>query len=150
MNRIEFNQGPSNPFSGIISLVLFALIMVGLFFAVKWIFIGLVVLLPIVLLITFILNDSLVLNYFQSLWNTLKTDILKGMFRIIMMPFALFGLLLQALLLKKVAKTQKEFHNQFQGFEQQFGNFDQPQNRFHDPDDEFTDFEEVEDDLPKK
>jgi hypothetical protein len=144
MQRIEFNSQPSNPFSGLISLAIGVLFLIGMFFAIKWVFIGLLIISPILLLVTFMINDKIVLNYFQSLWNKLKTNILSGLIGILTMPFSFFGLFLQALLLRKVEKVQSQFHQNMNQQMHDMGNMGNPKSKQYE--DEYVDYEEIKED----
>ncbi len=143
MQRISFNSQPSNPFSGLISLAIGILILIGMFFAIKWVFIGLLIVSPILLLITFMINDKIVLNYFQSLWLKFKSNILGGLISILMMPFSFFGLFIQALLLRKVEKVQNQFHQNMNQHMHDMGNMGK---KTPHSDDDFIEYEEIKDD----
>ena len=148
------NNG-QNPFGSLINLVMICGVIAVLWLILKGLLAYTFIITPILLLLTALINHKLVLDYFTSIGATFRKDVLMGTLRAlfgIFTPFAALGLLLKALLLRKVSNATKDLHDQMQDFKNQQNQKNQQQQSHGIPrmgktnksnDDDYAEYEEI-------
>ena len=134
--RFEYRSTNKSPLSGIIGLVVLALVLVGLFMLARFIFRILAFLAPVLIIVALILDYKTVLGYGKWLINLVKENPLMGILAIVLtvLGFPLVSAFLagKAYLNRNVKQAEKEQEVQKPG--------------------EYIDFEEIEEkplELPK-
>jgi hypothetical protein len=148
----EGNAQKPNPFKSLISLLIFAGVLVGLFF----LFTGFIKLLywvaPVLLVVTIVLDYRVVANYALGLLETFKTDVLWGILKLFLTllgyPFVIGWLFVKALFYRRMTKIDRAFREQMTGQNAQA--FTQKSGKGAKQDD-FTDYEEIQtEELPNE
>ena len=120
-----------SPLNAIMWILMLIFSIYVLFFIAKGIFSLLLYASPLLLIASFVLDKTVIINYIKFLFNKLKTDTLVGVGAVALSAFAfpvLCGyLFLKALIKNKIGKKFQEFEQKEQG--------------------EFADFEVVDDDF---
>ncbi len=139
MAQFSFRSG--NP---IISFVIGVLLLVGAFYFLKGLFWVLACLSPILLIITLIMDHTIVVGYLKMLWKQWLETPFFGTICIGMSffgaPVIIFYLFGKMMLHRKVKEIQQRFEAQQDGFKRGF-----EQNRPNQDPDGFTPYEEISD-----
>ncbi len=117
LNFSHNNPTGRNPFNSLVSLLILAGVFVAMFFVIR----GFVTLLywvaPVLLIITLFINYRVVANYALGLVDLLKRNILWGVakiaFTVVLYPFVIGWLFMQAMMLRRLDSFKKEFEHQF-------------------------------------
>ncbi len=130
----DFRGNNNNPFSSLLSIIIFVLALVGLFILAKAIFNILYYLSPLVIIATAIIDYKVIVNYAQWVIGLFRQNILLAVgatvLTFLMFPVVAIFLLGKALFNKKVRQVEEEQRRLREG--------------------EFADFEEIVDDMPLK
>jgi hypothetical protein len=111
----EFNfgknpQGPLGSFGGIIILTLF---FIALYFLAKGLFTILSFVAPVLLILTLIIDYTVVIDYGKFVWNLLKNNVLIGILAVLLtvlgFPIVSGFLFIRALLRKKLKSTLNKY-----------------------------------------
>jgi predicted membrane protein len=122
--RVSSNtsSGGSNPFNSLVSLILFAGVLLLLFFLVKGFFTLLYWVAPVLLIATLIINYRVVRDYLAGLATTFQSDVLWGVvkvaFTMVCYPMVIGWLFAKALIYRKVNSLQQDFQKKMTEQEQ--------------------------------
>jgi predicted membrane protein len=114
--------GGSNPFNSLMSLLMFAGVLLLLYFVVTGFFSLLYMVAPFLLVATLVINYKVVRDYMASLATSLKSDLLVGIvkiaFTILCYPLVIGWLFAKALIYRKVGSLQQDFQKKMNQQEQ--------------------------------
>ena len=140
-NQYSFrnNSNPKNPFGSVMSLLIFAGVLVLLFFLVTGFVKLLYLVAPILLIATLLINYRVVTEYATGVIQTFQTDVVFGivkvLFSFLCYPFVIGWLFAKAMFYRKVNTLKKDM-------EQQMGRMNEAQNNT-----QYTDYEEISSDM---
>ncbi len=130
----DFRGNNNNPFSSLLSIIIFVLALVGLFILAKAIFNILYYLSPLVIIATAIIDHKVIVNYAQWVIGLFRQNVLLAVgatvLTFLMFPVVAAFLLGKALFNRKVRQVEETQRRLREG--------------------EFADFEEIVDDAPLK
>ena len=105
-----FNNRNDNPFNSLVSILVMALVFIGLFVLARFIFRILYFLSPLMLIATLIIDHKVLINYARWLGDTIRRNALLGIgatvLSLVFFPVVAAGLLAKALLNREVRKAQ--------------------------------------------
>lgn len=104
-----------NYFGALIGVVFMIIIAFVAFRIAQFVYLGLLYLLPIFIIVTFIIDRKVVINHFKSLFGVLPgqhSDLFRLILGILILPMMGPVLLAKSLFFKKLTANQKEFMNQ--------------------------------------
>lgn len=126
--NINTNKSP-NPFSSLISILIFIGVLVVLFFLLKGLVTVLYWVTPVLLVATLIVNYRVVVDYFVSIFETFQTDILMGMlkvvFTLVCYPIVIGWLFIKALFYRKMDTVKKQFEDQIRQKQGEYAEFEE-------------------------
>lgn len=106
------NKSVSFNFSSLIGLIILIIFGYFLFSIAKIVYIALLYASPIIAIAILFLNKELLFNFFKKIWNNIKVNpglgIFNGLVSILFLPFNLVGMLIKALIGRKIDKMQKQ------------------------------------------
>jgi hypothetical protein len=136
---------PNNPFGSIINLLIFFVVLAGMYFFIGGVFKLLYLVAPVLLIATLIINYRIVADYAIDVFETFRTDILWGAvkvaFTVLCYPLVIGWLFAKSLIYRKVDKLKQEFDAQVNAVNPNLGSKTTT---------EFADFEELSSEVLKK
>lgn len=108
----RYRTGRSSLAGTIFFLLIFAAILVAMYYLFRMFYWLAALAMPVLLIATLIINYRVITNFFKMIWALLKSRPILGMvavvFTALLMPLVVVILFVQALFLRKVAKAQQK------------------------------------------
>lgn len=136
-NKFRYFNTGSNSIVGLIFIVIF---FIALFYLAKGVFTLLSWAAPVFLLLALIINYRVVFGYIKWIWETLTTNVLRGIVLVLLtvfgFPFVAIYLFMKAWGLRSMANMQNQMQDQIK-YNEQFNN----QQNHTSKDGDFSDYE---------